>query len=556
MYILGISCYYHEAAACLIKNGKIIAACAEERFSRIKHDSAFPSHAIDFCLKRKGILPKDLGYVVFYEKPFVKFERNLKNSLDYFPKSRELFVHSMKNFLTEKLWIKQKIFSELKIDIDRILFVPHHLSHAAASYYNSPFFTAAFFTLDAVGEWSTGSYGIASPEKIIPMAALYFPNSVGFLYSAFTAFLGYEVNEGEYKVMGLSGFGKPLHKQKIRKTFKQYKDGSIKLNLEYFSFPYSTNKMFSEKFAKEFSGLKFEDLASSLQEVTEEIVFNMLNFVHSRTGQTDLVYGGGVALNSVLNGKITSKTPFKRVFIFPAPGDDGGAIGCALYAYHQLSKDKKRYNLEDVFLGRDFKNAEIEKFLKSKKIIFRKLSNIKLASKVAQSLASRQVVGLFEGRAEFGPRALGHRSILADPRDAKMKEIVNSKIKFREQFRPFAPAVLEEQSGQYFKNIDLNLAGFMLGTFPAKPLARKQAPAIVHVDGSSRVQIVNKKFKGNLRKILENFFKLTGVPILLNTSFNLKGEPIVDSLDDAYKTFQASDLDLLVLGNCVIEKDR
>ncbi len=553
MKILGISCFYHESAAALIIDGKIVAASAEERFSRIKHDASFPQKAIDFCLEFAGIKIKQLDYIVFYEKPFLKFERNLTISLNYFPESLSFFVDSMKNFLTEKLWIKSIISQKLEVNPDKILLVPHHLSHAAASFYPSPFKEAAYLTLDGIGEWTTGSWGIARGITVEPRGEMKFPNSVGLLYSTFTAFLGFEVNDGEYKLMGMAGYGKPKYMDKVKKLYKQYEDGSIKLNLDYFSFHKSSKTMYSEKFIREFGEIRDVgeigrfNLAASIQAAVEEIVINIINFIQKQTGMDYLVYGGGVALNSVINGKITARTPFKDVFIFPAAGDDGGALGCALYVYHHVLGFKRRYPLKDVFLGRLGELGKLGRL--GKKMAERELLNY-----VVGKLAEGKVVGWFEGRAEFGPRALGARSILADPRNAEMRDTVNSKIKFREQFRPFAPAVLEEYAKEYFFGNFGNLGKFMLGTFKAKKKTKKIAPAIIHVDGSSRIQIVYKNYPTNLRKLLKTFFKKIGVPILLNTSFNLKGEPIVNSLEDALNTFKRSGLDILVIENYIIEK--
>lgn len=541
MHILGISCFYHESAAALIKNGKIIAASAEERFSRKKHDYSFPSKAIDFCLREANIRVNELDYIVFYEKPFVKFERSLTISLRYFPKSLTFFIDSMRNFLTEKLWIKSTIAQKLNVKSNKILFVPHHLSHAAASFYPSPFENAAYLTLDAAGEWTTGSWGVAQGNKLHPLGEMKFPHSVGLFYSTFTSFLGFEVNDGEYKVMGMAGYGKPKYMDKVMKLYKQFKDSSVELNMDYFAFHRSSKRMYSDKLVLLFEKLNKFDVAASLQKCTEEIVFNMLKYIFKQTKQTNLVYGGGVALNSVINGQITKKTPFKDVFIFPAAGDDGGAVGCALYVYYHVLGNMRRYQLSDVFLGAEFSTDKI-------------LREEKLIDYIAQKLSEGKVVGYFAGRAEFGPRALGHRSILADPRDSRMKDLVNSKIKFREEFRPFAPAVLEEFADDYFYKVNRNLGKFMLGTFKAKAKTKKKAPAIVHIDGTSRIQIVNKSYPGLLRKILEAFYKKTGVPILLNTSFNLKGEPIVNSPEDALSTFKRSELDILVLDNYIIEK--
>lgn len=501
MYILGISFFYHESAVALIKDGKIIVASAEERFSRKKHDSGFPEHAVTFCLEQAGISSKDLDYVVFYEKPFKKFERNLILSLKYFPTSYSVFVDSMRNFLTEKLWVKTVITNKLRVASDKVLFVPHHLSHAAASYYTSPFSKSAFLTLDGVGEWTTGSFGYGTRNKMYPMGELKFPHSVGLLYATFTAFLGFEVNDGEYKVMGMGAYGKSSHISKVKKLYEVGKDGSIKLNLEYFTFHKNSNGMYSKKFVQLFKDCNIFDTAASLQMCTEEIVFGMLSHIHKKTGQENIVLGGGVALNSVLNAKILKSTPFKNIFIFPASGDDGGAVGSALYVYHHVLGFKKRVKFDGVFLGKDSTEEQIKTLIKKQSLSATKMSDDKLIDFVSEKISEGKVVGWFEGRAEFGPRALGHRSILADPRDKKMKDIVNSKIKFREEFRPFAPVILEEKSAEYFDITSKNLSPFMLGAFNAKSSAKK-----IHQQWCTRM--VHREFKQLERVMTENLGSL------------------------------------------------
>lgn len=554
MKILGISCFYHEGAAALLIDGAIVAASAEERFSRNKHDQSFPKGAIDFCLKEGKITAADLDYIVFYENPFCKFERNLIMSFSYFPKSYSLFVDSMKNFLVEKLWVKSIIATNLNVNSKKILFVPHHVSHASASYYSSPFQKSAFLTLDGVGEWTTASWGVANKNKLYPEEEIVFPHSVGLLYAAFTAFCGFEVNDGEYKLMGMAGYGKPIYIDKVKKLYTQNKDGSIHLCLDYFSFQYSSKEMYSSKFEELFGGLNLPDIASSVQTCTEEIIFAMLKYIYTKTKQKNLVLGGGVALNSTLNGKIIEKTPFENIFIYPASGDDGGAVGAALYLYHHVLNKSKRQSISHVFLGQDFSNDEIESTLKSKKIAYKKFSSNELISYIVKKLAEGKVVGWFEGRAEFGPRALGHRSILADPRNRRMKDIVNTKIKFREEFRPFAPAVLSGYADKYFSVTTPLLSRFMLATYKAKPIAKKAIPAVVHVDGTSRAQLIDENYSGMFFQLLNAFYKKTSVPVLLNTSFNVKGEPIVNSPQDAIKTFLNSGIDILVLENFLIEK--
>lgn len=554
MNILGISCFYHESAAALISDGEIVASGAQERFSRKKHDASFPKEAISFCISEAGIKTNELDYVVFYESPFRKFERNLIMSLMHFPKSHSLFVDSMKNFLTEKLWVKSIIATNLNIDSSKILFVPHHISHVAASYFQSPFKTAAFLTLDGVGEWTSGCWGNAVQNKLYPKGELRFPHSVGLLYAAFTAFCGFEVNDGEYKLMGMAGYGKPNYIDKIKKLYTQHKDGSIFLNLDYFAFHRSSQEMYTSKFQDLFKELDPADVAASIQLCTEEIVFAMLSHIYKETKQNQLVFGGGVALNSTLNGKIIKSTPFKDLFIFPAAGDDGGAVGAALYVYHHVLGNPKRDPLSHVFFGKGYANDEIEGVLKKENVRYRKLAKEKLIEYAVGKLIKGNVIGWFEGKAEFGPRALGHRSILADPRNPKMKDTVNKKIKFREEFRPFAPAVLAEQEAIYFDINSPLLVPFMLATCRAKQVAKKNAPATVHVDGTSRIQCVDKDYNGRFYELLTAFYKKTSVPILLNTSFNVKGEPIVNSPKDALNTFRNSGIDVLVLEDFIVEK--
>jgi len=571
MTILGISCHYHEAATALIVDGKLVAASAEERFTRVKHDASFPAHAIDFCLACGRIQPQKLDWVVFYEKPLVKFERTITISMQEFPGSLTFFVDGMRNAFSDKLWIQPKIENYLGISRDRILFVPQHLSHAAASFYPSTFAHAAYLTLDAVGEWSTGSWGTAKGNKIYPKMELRFPHSVGLLYSTLTAYLGFEVNDGEFKVMGMAAFGVPRYRDKIKKLYRLFPDGSIKLDLSYFAFHHSNKHMYNKKFERLFAGCSRFDLGASIQKCTEEIILAMMNHIANVTGEENLVFGGGVALNSVVNGLITKKTPFKRIFIFPAAGDDGGSVGAALYVYHHVLGNKKRYQLKNVFLGKEYSNKEIGECLRTRddgrgesakkgrrweKAPGRTpMPDKQLVEFIADQLSKGKIVGWFEGRAEFGPRALGHRSIIADPRKADMKDIVNARIKFREEFRPFAPVVLSRFAADYFDITEMNLTPYMLGTFASRAIAKKNAPAVVHDDGTSRIQIVNPRtYLGKYGKVVEAFYRKTGVPILLNTSFNLKGEPIVNSPADAISTFERSGLDILVLENYVLTK--
>lgn len=591
MYILGISCFYHESAACLLKDGKVIAASAEERFSRIKHDSEYPTLAIEFCLKKAGIKVKDLDYVVFYEKPFWKFHRILESTLATYPSSAILFAKAMTNWLTDKLWVRSILSGKLNIHRSKILFVPHHISHAASSFYPSGFEKAAILTVDGVGEWTTTTLGIGSGNKIEIKKEIKFPHSIGLLYSTFTAFLGFEVNDGEYKVMGMAPYGKPLYVNKVKKLINIYKDGSYSLNMEYFTYHKSSTKSYSRKFQKLFgiprpkdlyfftksSGYpsyfgekpknykelcdlnqKYANIATSIQKVTEDLLLGLVNKLYEETKLENLCIGGGVGLNSVANGILLQKSKFKRIFIQPAAGDDGGSMGAAFYAYHQILSKKRIFVQDNCYFGADFTDLEIKKFLKNKKIKYTKiLSEEKLTDFLSEELTKDKVIGFFHGRAEWGPRALGARSILASPRKEEMKEIVNTKIKFREPYRPFAPVTMTEKASEYFEVGTKDhkfLTNFMLGVFQVKKNKRKIIPAVTHIDGSGRFQIINKKQNARYYNIIKKFGKKTGVYVLMNTSFNLKGEPIVNSPENAFNTFKKSGLDILALENYIIRK--
>ena len=529
MRILGISCFYHEAAACLIEDGIVVAASAEERFSRKKHDSEFPKLAVDFCLKKGGVSAGNLDYVVFYEKPFWKFARILLSTLASYPFAFRLFAKSMTIWLGEKLWVRSIIADELGVVPGKILFVPHHISHAASAFYASPFKEAAILTFDGVGEWTTTTYGKGTGNSLEILEEIKFPHSLGLLYSTFTAFLGFEVNDGEYKVMGMAPYGKPRYLDKIRKLVKTYKDGSFALNMEYFTFHKSAKRAYSGKFVDLFGkprehdlhfftkmsgypsyfGKKPEnynklcdlnqywaDIAASTQAFTEEVILNLAKFVHTKVASENLCIAGGVGLNSVANGLLLKKSPFKRIFVQPAAGDDGGSMGAALYVYHAILNKKRKFVQNDCYLGAEFSEKEIEIFLRKRKIKFRKIaSDDKLADYLAEEIAAGKVVGFFHGRAEWGPRALGARSILADPRREEMKDVVNTKIKFREPYRPFAPVVPAEKANEYFELGNLehsHLTKFMLGVFPVKKEKKTLIPAVTHVDGSGRLQIISK----------------------------------------------------------------
>ncbi len=592
MYILGISCFYHESAACLIRDGIVVAASSEERFTRKKHDASFPKKAIEFCLKEEGITSSELDFVVFYEKPFWKFQRILLSALSSYPLAFRFFAKAMVNFLTEKLWVRSIIADELRVERTKILFVPHHIAHAASAFYPSGFEKAAILTMDGVGEWTTTAYGKGVGNTIRLDAEIKFPHSLGLLYSVFTAFLGFEVNDGEYKVMGMAPYGKPIYLNKVRKLIKRFPDGSYAFVMEYFSFHRSSDKAYSEKFVKLFgtprpsdmhfftkaSGYptyfgekpqnfdrlcevnqKYADIASSIQAFTEEVILLLARTIHEKTQMENLCIAGGVGLNSVANGLLLQKGPFKRIFVQPAAGDDGGSLGAALYAYHNILQKKRRYTQTTSYFGQNFDNGFIEKFLKSRKIRYQRISSEeKLTEYLAKQIALGKVIGFFHGKAEWGPRALGARSILADPRRKEMKEIVNTKIKFREPYRPFAPVVLAERASDYFAVDGLEhkyLTNFMLGVFPVKKDARSVIPAVTHVDKSARLQIISKKQNARYYSIIKKFGEKTGVYVLMNTSFNLKGEPIVNTPFDALSTFRNSGLDVLALENCIVLKE-
>ncbi len=592
MYILGISCYYHDAAAALLKDGKLIAAAEEERFTRIKHDFDFPENAIDFCLDYAGISGRDLDYVVFYEKPFLKFERILMTTFQTFPKSWNLFREAMIPWLSDKLWVKSIIRGKVGTEYNRILFGEHHLSHAASAFYPSPFEEAAILTVDGVGEWTTTSMGIGKGTDIRLLKEMKFPHSLGLLYSAFTAFLGFQVNEGEFKVMGMAPYGKPRYIDKIYDNLiKVANDGSFWINMDYFSYHYSDERTFNSKFEdlfgeprvpempfftsntrfpsyfgekpSNYSGLcreneHYADIAASIQRVTEEVLLKLVNSLHKETGLKKLCIAGGVALNSVANGRILRETPFEELFIQPSAGDGGGALGAALYAYHGLLGKPRTFVLEHAYWGKEYAESEIKGFLDSNNISYQYFSDDeKLLDRLVDNLIDRKVVGWFQGRFEWGPRALGNRSILADPRSEEMKDLVNIKIKFREPFRPFAPVILEENTRDFFYYGDEAAkqfpARYMLLVLPLKENRAESISAVNHM-GTGRLQTIREEWNPRYYQIVKKFGEATGVPVLLNTSFNLRGEPIVASPANAFNTFSKSGIDVLVLENFVIRK--
>lgn len=569
MKILGISCYYHDAAAALIEDGKIIAAVEEERFSRLKHDSSFPRNAINFCLREAKIKPRQLNYVVFYEKPFLKFERITLSFLATAPWALNAFISAYKIWLKEKLWIKEQILRHLKVLGKKLLFSHHHLSHAASAFYTSPFESSAILTCDGAGEWTTTAWGRGKKNKVYLEEEIHFPHSLGLFYSTFTQFLGFQINEGEFKVMGLAPYGTPKYVDKVEKLIRQKKDGSFRLNLKYFNFHLSDKVSFSEKFIKLFGVSPvdpkdsdkvvkvYADIAASAQKVLEEKLLVIAKNIRQKTAEKNLCYAGGVALNGVANWRIFKEAGFQNIFIQPAAGDSGGALGAALYVYHHVLEKQKRSKFNHVYFGAENKEEDIRKFLRKKGIEAKRLSDRKLVEKLTELVTDGKVIGWVRGRFEWGPRALGARSILADPRSKKMKDLVNSKIKFREAFRPFAPVTLYEKGWEYYEvGEDYKQAPlkFMLGVVSVKKKWRSKLGAVTHVDGTARPQLIERSVNPLYYDLIKAFGAKTGVYTLLNTSFNLKGEPIVNTVDEAYSTFMRSGLDALVLGNYLVEK--
>ena len=591
MHILGISCYFHDAAAAILRDGQLIAAAEEERFTRKKHDYDFPQHAIDFCLEAAGIRSTDLDYVAFFEKPFVKFERLLLTTLQQFPRSAGVFREAMIAWLGDKLWIKNRIRKRLGVPESRILFSQHHLSHAASAFLCSPFDEAAILTVDGVGEWATATKGVGKGNAVRITDEIRFPHSLGLLYSAFTAFLGFEVNEGEYKVMGMAPFGKPQYVDEVYKLVRVAADGSFELDMDYFLFQCSTERTFSSKFISLFGPprdphshfftqstpypsyfgerpVNFEelarqnqhyaDIAASIQFVTEEILLKMARDLHRQTGLKQLCLAGGVALNSVANARLLRETPFEEIYVQPAAGDGGGALGAALVAEHMVLGGPRRFVMEHAYWGQEHGSDAVYAFLRHNDISGELVEyKERLIERVVDHLQAGRVIGWFDGRFEWGPRALGRRSILADPRRADMKDLVNVKIKFREPFRPFAPSILAERAEEYF---DLPAAmkhypaRFMLYVVDVHEDKQDVVPAITHVDGTGRLQTVHYHLSPTYYRLIETFGQATGVPMVLNTSFNLKGEPIVNTPAEAFSTFTRSGLDVLVLGDYLIEK--
>lgn len=587
MRILGISAYYHDSAATLLEDGRIVAAAQEERFTRVKHDASLPANAIRFCLNRAGCEP---DAVVFYEKPIVKFERILKTAIDCAPRGFRAFAAAIPEWTQKKLWIPMLIENALRAEGCEIRggihFTTHHESHAASAFYASPYHEAAVMTLDGVGEWTTASLGVGRGNELRLLRELRFPHSLGLLYSAFTHFCGFKVNSGEYKLMGLAPYGKPVYRDLIlRELVDLHEDGSLRLGMSYFDFPRG-RRMTNRRFERLFGGparapgaaltQRECDIARSIQEVTEETVLRMARTLHRLTGMDKLCMAGGVALNCVANARLLREGPFKEIWVQPAAGDAGGATGCALSLhYNHFRKPRETDEIHDMMrgtaLGPDYSDGEIEPALQKEELTYEKLTPDDQRRRVAQMIADGMVVGFFQGRAEFGPRALGNRSILADARNPAMQEKLNLRIKFRESFRPFAPIVLAERADEYF---DLKQPSpYMLFTAPVKEarridntddaeapllerLARKRSdiPAVTHLDYSARVQTVHRDIHPELHALLEEFHRQTGCAVMINTSFNVRGEPPVCSPNDAVACFLSTGMDALSIGSYLVLK--
>ncbi len=577
MNILGISCFYHDAAAALLRDGELVAAAHEERFTRKRHDAALPKQAVDYCLREAGIGIGDVDYLVFYDKPLIKFERILTTYLATFPRSLPSFAKAIPIGLKEKLFVPRTIPQDLGYE-GTLLFAEHHQSHAASAFLPSPFEEAAILTIDGVGEWATATQGVGRGHRFELQNEIRFPHSLGLLYSAFTYYLGFKVNSAEYKVMGAAPYGEPKYVEPILEHLIHVRDdGSFKMNMKYFAYDYGltmTNARFEALFGHPRRDAESEmepfhwDMAASVQKVTEEIVLRMAQDLHRRTGMKNLVMAGGVALNCVANGRLVREGPFEQLWVQPAAGDAGGALGAALFAEHCVLDRPRRFRMDHAFWGPRYDDEEIRRYLETRKAPYRTLARDEMIQETARLLDEKQaVVGWFQGRMEWGPRSLGSRSILADSRNKENWSRVNLKIKFRESFRPFAPACLAEKSGSWFE-IDRE-SPYMLLVCQVKDLIEQEVetptgfqkrytsplPAITHVDGSARLQTVTRDAHPEFHELLQAFDERTGCPVLINTSFNVRGEPIVCSPDDAYLCFMRTNMDVLVLGNQILLKD-
>ena len=595
MYILGISAFYHDSASCLISNGKIIAAAQEERFTRKKHDSGFPKNSISYCLDEANIDPKKLDYIVFYEKPFLKFERLLETYLAFAPKGFKSFSASMPIWIKEKLFQKVMLINSLKeifkneIELeDKILFSEHHLSHAASAFYPSPFESAAVLTMDGVGEWTTTSLALGRGSELEVLKEIHFPHSLGLLYSAFTYYTGFRVNSGEYKIMGLAPYGKPVYVDVIKNNLiKINDDGSFNLNMHYFDYCTGltmTNKNFNKLFGgpprKSESEItqKEMDLAASIQAIAEEVVLKLAKDIQKNTNEKNLCLAGGVALNCVANGILLKEKIFENIWIQPAAGDAGGSLGAALTIWYKMLKNTRELpinpsKMNGAYLGPSYQNEEVKLLLDSCGATYHQYDKKELIELVAQQLSQEKAVGWMRGRMEFGPRALGNRSIIGDPRSPKMQKQLNLKVKYRESFRPFAPSVLREHVSNWF-DLDIDSPYMLLVANVLKEkcyemseednslfgieklnIPRSDIPAITHIDYSARVQTVHSETNPTYHSLINKFYEITGCPVLVNTSFNVRGEPIVCSPEDAFKCFMGTELDLLVIEDFVLLKN-
>ncbi len=593
MHILGISAFYHDSAAALVVDGKIVAAAQEERFTRKKHDAAFPVNAVDYCLGRVNKKAEEIDYVVFYDKPLLKFDRLIETYVTYAPRGYDSFVKAMQVWLKEKVSIRRQIKKNIGVTKRPIVFVEHHQSHAASAFYPSPFQEAAIVTVDGVGEWATASIGTGTGADMKLLKIMNFPHSLGLLYSAFTYYCGFKVNSGEYKLMGLAPYGRPVYADKIRDELIDVKqDGSVWMNMDYFNYCCGLT-MTSSKFDNLFEGPRRSpeteltqremDLAASVQAVTEDAMMKMCLHAKAISGKRNLCLAGGVALNCVANGEIARSGEFDNIWIQPAAGDAGGSLGAALFVWHQLLKNNRDETAGDrqfaSYLGPKYDNAEIQEFLDTTEAVYDRLdSEDELLTKVAEAIADGKVIGWFHGRMEFGPRALGARSIIGDPRNTVMQSTMNRKIKFRESFRPFAPCVLIEDVSEYFE-LD-HESPYMLLVAPVKDsqrtelsdedqqvmedpdlrrrvnVVRSTVPAITHVDYSARVQTVDPERHGRFYRLIKRFKELTGCPVIINTSFNIRGEPIVNTPENAYNCFLKTEMDVLVLEDQILLKEK
>jgi len=601
MIIVGISCYYHDSSAAILKDGMLIAAAEEERFSRNKHESSFPAEALAYCLEEAGVSIHDVDYVTFFEKPLKKFDRFYQNLLHIAPDCKENYLYSWDSPYKEKLWVKKDLLKNLKIPEEKLLFIEHHISHAASAFFCSPYKEAAILTVDGVGEWATATAGKGSAywegdqgkNEIDLFYEITYPHSLGLLYTAFTAYLGFRENSGEYKVMGMAPYGEPRFVEDIYKNIINVdEDGGFRLNMDYIPI-YKTVPWNAKKISDKFIGLfgparipesdfftdqthpkqdhpnwsaagaklnkHYADIAASIQVVTEEVMLKMANSLYQKTGLKNLCLAGGCALNSVANGRILRETPFEKVYIQPAASDSGSSLGAALYAYHVLLGKPRKFVMEHTYWGKSYNQNETLSAIKKFGFSYDEIHDTdKLAVLATEDLLQGKVLGLSQGRFEWGPRALGNRSIIADPRNEAMKSVVNEKIKFREPFRPFAPAILEERAGEFFDDIedveDNYPLRFMLTVYKTRQEKKADLQAVSHEDGTGRVQTVRKELNPLYHRIIELFGEATGVPVILNTSFNLRGEPMVTTPENALNTFSKSGLETLYLNGFVIRK--